>query len=365
MQAATSWTREFINGGLSLGLLTWGICAIPAGAWLQRHGGRLLMSVGSLVGGLALMLMGTCIHPAAYLLSWIALGMSMAALLYEPAFAVVTTEFGPHYRNGITLITLVAGLASTVFIPLGAWLVANFTWEKALLALGSVQILLGVPLHALGLPASRHENSPSLKTSIHHRIMSWGRSLYSEAGNRTFAGLAIWVAAHTAAFSGMTFLLIPMFQHEAVDMGALLFAIALIGPMQVTGRLLLVRFGSHSPSRTIGFWAMGAIVAAILLLAAFPHSRWTLATYAILYGAGNGVMTILKGTAVAEYFGRARYAELNGLLSAPAVLSKAAAPVLLAGIWTHSGKTEVVLGTVVIVLFAGIGGLLLVSPVRQ
>lgn len=112
MQRGTGWSRSFLNGGLALGLLVWGLSAIPVGAWIQRRGGRELMTLGSLVGGSGLVLMGTVVMPTAYICEWIVLGVGMSALLYDPAFAIVTAAFGSHYRRGIVLITLVAGLCA-------------------------------------------------------------------------------------------------------------------------------------------------------------------------------------------------------------------------------------------------------------
>src|SRR5690606_21242972 len=110
MQATTGWSRELLNAGLSIGLLTWGLLALPAGVWLQRHGGRSLMAGASLLGGGGLIVMGSGVGPFGYLGAWLLLGAAMAGLLYEPAFAVVTRAFGEHYRRGIILITLVGGL---------------------------------------------------------------------------------------------------------------------------------------------------------------------------------------------------------------------------------------------------------------
>src|SRR5436190_11690165 len=110
MQEATGWSRTFLNGGLSLGLLAWGGFALPVGAWIQRRGGRGLMAGASGLGGLALVLMGAFPDRLMYVTAWLMLGTAMAGMLYDSAFAVITRAFGAEYRRGITLITLVGGL---------------------------------------------------------------------------------------------------------------------------------------------------------------------------------------------------------------------------------------------------------------
>lgn len=364
MQAGTGWSRTFLNGGLSLGLLVWGIWALPVGSWIQRRGGRGLMATASGVGGAALILMGAWPHPGAYLIAWVLLGMGMAGMLYDAAFAVVTAAFGSEYRRGITLITLVGGLASTVFIPLAQLAVDRLGWQSALMALGAGQIAVGVPLHAWGIPrrAGRGAGVPALAVaSTPQRLRAWGRELGKDISDPRFVGLALWFTAHAAAFTGLIFHLVPILQQWGVESATILQAIALIGPMQVLGRFWLTTRGNHFSTVRVGYWAMAGLFVAVGLLAVLPPRFVGLALFATLYGASNGVLTILRGTAISEFFGRERYAELNGALSAPAVLAKAAAPLALAGLWTTRGEPRAVLIAVLAFVGTGTFGLVLAS----
>src|SRR5690606_25910471 len=130
--------------------------------------------------------------------------------------------------------------------------------------------------------------------------------------------------AHAAAFTGLIFQLVPILQALRVDNATMLQAIALIGPFQVLGRFVLTTRGNGFSTLRVGRWAMAALIVATLVLLLLPPRLGWLALFATLYGLGNGVSTILRGTAIAELFGRDRYAELVGALSAPAVLAKAA-----------------------------------------
>ena len=120
--------RSF-NGALSLGLLSTGVVAFPVGTWIDRHGGRGVMTLCSLAGGLLLLAWAQVETPWVFYCIWVCIGASMAGVLYEPAFAVITAVFGPEARRGITALTLVGGFASTVFMPLTQLLIGALGWR--------------------------------------------------------------------------------------------------------------------------------------------------------------------------------------------------------------------------------------------
>jgi MFS family permease len=362
MQVDTGWSRTFLNAGLSLGLLVWGICALPVGAWIQRRGGRELMTACSGLGAGAFVLMGAARHPVIYLVAWLLVGAAMAGMLYDSAFAVVTAAFGEQYRRGITLITLVGGLASTVFIPIAQVAVDQLGWRGALMALGLGQGLVGVPLHYFGIPkftVRPNEWSGGSRVSANQRLARWWTVLRRDVTDPRFFGLMLWFTAYAAAFTGLIFQLVPILQASGVDNATMLTAIAIIGPMQVLGRFVLATRGGEFSTLRVGRWAMAGLVVAVLVLLVMPLQIGWLALFAAIYGASNGVMTILRGTAVAELFGRERYAELNGALSSPAVLAKAGAPLALAGLWPHVGQPRYVFGAVLALVLTGFFGLLI------
>lgn len=352
MRLGLDWSRPVVNGGLSLGLLTWGVLAFPVGRWIYRNGGRGIMAVGSAVGGLSFAALGLVNAVWQFYVVWIGIGSAMAALLYEPAFAVVTAAFGSNYRRGIVLITLIGGLASTAFIPLAYQLNSAVGWRQSCLSLGVALASLGLPLHYFGL------RSPG--TSGTKRQSPKGdeqRSLTRDIRSIRFLGLAGLFTAHTASFSGLIFLLIPILSAQGATPGELLASIALIGPMQVIGRLLLVTRGGALSALRVGLGAMILLICSILVLLLCPMTRGWMILFAVLFGAGNGVMTIVKGTSVGELFGLERYAELSGALSAPAVLAKAAAPLALSWIWSVTGDVRTPLEAIVILLMLGVAAL--------
>jgi MFS family permease len=363
MQAATGWSRAFLNAGVSIGLLVWGLCAYPAGVWIHRHGARGLMTAASAAGGLALALIGLTTTPAGYLAAWALLGAAMAGVLYEPAFAVVTERFGPRFRQGITIVTLVGGLASTAFIPAAQGMVAWFGWQHALIGLGLFQAAVGTAVHWFGIPTRPPQPTEKRETVPVIRSLLGSGSL-PEWRDQRFAGLALWFAAHAATFSGTMMLLVPVIQQSGLSNEAMLGAMMLIGPMQVAGRLALMKWNGRHSSLELARGATLLLVASLVLLTFFRPTFGVLAGFAVLYGTANGVMTILRGTSVAELFGRERYALLGGALALPSVLAKSAAPWVLATLWEGTGAYQAAFGGALVFASAGVVGLHLAAKPR-
>ena len=132
MESALGWSRTATNAALSIGLLISGLAAYPIGTWIDRGHGRRVMVCGSILAAAMLALWSQAHSLAMLFVGWAGLGVAMAATLYDPVFAVVTRDFPDGFRTKITLITLVAGFASTVFIPLTQGLIEWFGWRGAL-----------------------------------------------------------------------------------------------------------------------------------------------------------------------------------------------------------------------------------------
>jgi MFS family permease len=336
MASELGWGRTAINGALSLGLLVSGIAAYPVGAWIDRHGGRLVMSLGSALGALLLAVWADISNLATFYLVWIGLGLALAGTLYDPVFAVVTRRFPESYRTRITALTLVGGFASTVFMPLTLVIIDSLGWRSALLVLAAVNIVLALPVHALLL---RDEAAPgrtgigAAKAAAEIDKAAFRRALR----HPVFWGLAICFVAYYTAFSAMTFHFIPLMTDRGVASPVILGAIAAIGPAQVAGRLVLFAFRGGFSSAVAGRVAVVAMPAALLLLIAFPASTPALFAFAVLQGGGNGILTIVRGTAVPDLMGREGYGAINGALALPANIARAVAPFGAAVIWGVAG----------------------------
>jgi MFS family permease len=339
MHDSLGWSRPLLNGALSLGLLSTGVVAFPVGAWIDRHGGRGVMTLCSLAGGLLLVAWAQVETPWVFYLIWVCIGASMAGVLYEPAFAVITAVFGADARRGITALTLVGGFASTVFMPLIQLCIGTLGWRHTLLVLGTLNLAVCLPLHALFVPAKTAVHLPEVPPDdapLAHELRSILRG-------RVFLGLAIWFTAYNAAQSAFIFQFVPLLTTWGVQTTAILTSVAIIGPMQVVGRIVLMCFSARLETRQIGMAVMVLLPASVLALLFFPPTLLWLGLTATLYGAGNGIMTIVRGIAVSDFIGRTHYGTINGALTVPTTVAKALAPFLAAAIWSAVGDPSLML----------------------
>jgi MFS family permease len=333
MQESLGWSRPLLNGALSLGLLSMGLVAFPVGAWIDRHGGRGVMTLGSFMGGVLLLAWAQVETPWAFYLIWVLIGMTLAGVLYEPAFAVITAVFGADARRGITAMTLVGGFASTVFMPVTQVLIGAVGWRQTLLVLGALNLAVCLPLHALwvpGVPASHDPEVPQGVSPAAHERRALMRG-------RVFVGLAFWFTAYNAAQTAFIFQFVPLLTTWGVETAAILTSVALIGPMQVAGRVVLMLLSTRLGTREMGLAVMVLLPAALLTLLCCPPTLLGLGVVASLYGAGNGIMTIVRGIAVSELLGRTHYGAINGALTAPSTVARAFAPVAAASLWSLAG----------------------------
>ena len=264
---------------------------------------------------------------------WVCIGASMAGVLYEPAFAVITAVFGPDARRGITALTLVGGFASTVFMPLIQLLIGTLGWRHTLLVLGALNLTVCLPLHALFVPGTTGAHLPEGPQGDTPPAPSCAPS----CADGCLWGLAIWFTAYNAAQSAFIFQFVPLLTTWGVETAAILTSVAIIGPMQVVGRIVLMCFSARLETREIGMAVMVLLPASVLALLFFPPTLLSLGLVATLYGAGNGIMTIVRGIAVSDLIGRTHYGAINGALTVPTTVAKALAPFLAAAVWSSAG----------------------------
>lgn len=328
MEAELGWSRTALNGALSLGLLTAGLAAYPVGRLIDARGGRLLMSAGSLLAALMLAAWSLVDQVWAFYAIWFGLGLSMALTLYDPVFAVLTRLFPEHYRFRITMLTLVGGFASTVFIPLTAWFIAWLGWRDALLALAACNLLYCLPVHALWLTdRAAAASAPTEEKAADKSPMQ--RALR----HPSFWGLALCFTFYYATFSALTFHFFPLLDERGLALALAVGVFAVIGPAQVAGRIVLLLFGRHLSVKATGRIIVLMFPVSVALLIAFPHSVTALFAFAAIYGCANGIMTIVRGTAVPDLMWHEGYGAINGALTLPSNLAKALAPSLAALVW--------------------------------
>ena len=338
--------RSEIAGAYSAALLVSGLCATSIGRTIDRHGGRRVMTLGSVAAAVLLAALSQVQSAALLYAVYTGLGMVMAATLYEPAFVVIAQVFRTGYRRALTVLTLFGGLASTVFWPLTTLLIERFGWREAVLWLAAINLFVCVPLHLVVLPrTSGTSASSSPDRAGPPRVRLWA--------DRRFRALTLAFLAHYLVVSAIAAHLIALLLGRGMSPAAAAAVGALIGPMQVAGRL--IEFGASRWLRVdqVGRIAAAAMPAALLALLWAGTSVAGLALFAVLFGAGNGAMTVVRGALPVHMYGPENYGAIAGALAAPGLVARAVGPILAALLWAALGGYDG--ATVVLVAVAAAG----------
>lgn len=331
--ADTGWSLGWVVGGLSVGLLAAGLVAPRVGRTIDLRGGRPVLIASSILLGAGLATLALANSLPVYLIAWLLMGIGMGAGLYDAAFATLGRLYGKQARSAIVTLTLWGGFASTVCWPLSAYLVEHLGWRGACGVYAAIQAFISLPLHALVLPKVGMPQSGAKPAGNAHGEPVQP-TLTGARRTRAFLLLAsiLTLGAVTASMIGVH--LLTFLQARGFELAAAVGLGALVGPSQVGARIVEMAFGRHYHP----IWTMVASVTLVaigvgLLVAGFPILALALA----LYGAGNGIGSIAKGTLPLVLFGPFGYASLMGKLAMPSLLAQALSPSLGAVLIEWSG----------------------------
>jgi len=295
------------------------------GRLIDIHGGRAVLALSNLVLAAGLAGLALAQGVVSLTIAWLILGFGMAIGLYDPAFATLTRLYGSEARASITGITLIAGFASTVGWPASAWFEHALGWRDACLIWAGLNLFLALPLNWLIIPAAPPLPAPGQEA----------REPRAAAPPRGAMPIIAFYFCATAFVTGAMSAHLPRFLETAgASEAAAIAAAALVGPAQVAARL--VEFGLLRGIHPVWSARTAALMhplGAAILGALGPVA---VALFALSHGAGNGLITIARGTLPLAIFGPAGYGLRTGILVAPARVTVALAPfifgVLLDGI---------------------------------
>lgn len=322
--ASLGWSRGLVYGGFALALLAMGVASALAGRLIDRHGGRKIMTAGSLLNAAGCAGIAACHSLPVYGLAWICLGLGMRLTLYDAAFATLARIAGPQARGAMSQITLLGGLASTAFWPLGHLLAEHLGWRCALLAYAGFA-LLTVPLH-LALPEGRHGAASFAQAAGQARPLA--------AGPRPVAiAAALYAALMTLANflnAGMSAHMIGILAGLGLASSAAVWIASLRGIGQSAARLCEVLFGRQLHPLALNL-ATCALLPLAFVAGLYGGACASMAVaFAFLYGACNGILTITRGTLPLVLFDSRSYGAFVGRLIAPSFVLSAAAPLVYA-----------------------------------
>lgn len=366
MQAELGWSRGAMTGAFSLALLLSGLAAVPAGRWLDQHGPRLLMSVGSGCATVLVLAWAGVRELWAFYLVWAGIGVTMAAVLYEPAFVVVANWFTRRRGRALTVLTFIAGFASVIYIPLAGRLVAALGWRQALVVLAALLAAGTVLPHALllrrrpqdlGLLPDGATTEPTVARDPAAAVTAkppQHTGPTEGAGRRTHAeqsGVSARVALRSATFWWLTTAfclnavgvlavnvhLVPYLIDRGHAPEAAAGVAGLIGVMALPGRLVLTPLGDRLPrgAVTAALFLSQAVALAVLVL--WRDTAGVL-TFVALFGAGFGAITPARAALVAEYYGPAAFGTINGVVALFVTAARAVGPVGAGAVYDAIGS---------------------------
>jgi predicted MFS family arabinose efflux permease len=289
--------------------------------------------------------------------------------LYEPAFAVITRVYGPRFRQAILVMTFLGGLASTFGIPFTHLLITQIDWRPTLMVLAALNAGVALLIHWPFVPgphdtvvpiaevAAPSESQNAAHQNAPHQNAAKARGPLAMAVRiPAFWGLVVAFAGYGLAFSAMSFHLIPLLAERKIEESVVMLIIALIGPMQVVGRVLLLAARNRISTIQLGAGIYFAFPVAMAMLALGVTDFYGLVLFAIIYGLANGLLTILRGMAVPEFIGPEGYGIVSGALTMPTNIMRAAGPLAGAFAWSAFGNYRPVLwGLTAIMLVAAAG----------
>lgn len=345
METDLGWSRSELTGGFSLMLLVMGAMAFPVGTWVDRHGSRFLMTVGSILASLLILAWSQVADLNTFYLIWAGLGVCAACVLYEPAFAVMAAWFTRRRSRALAIITFAAGLASTIFIPLSDILLRTFGWRQAVFILSVFLAFTTIPLHALILRRRPHDLGllPDGDTqTAESRPVVTGMALSEVLHNRFFWLMTFAFSLSFLASSAIRVHIIPFLIGSGIDASTAAFASGAIGFMQVVGRAAFAPLEARLSARLMVAGVFGLQAAAIAALL-FGASFWTVIIFITVFGASYGAQLLARASMIAEMFGASHYGRISSVMAIFLTISGTIAPVGAGLIYDHFGSYQLVL----------------------
>ncbi|MFF7205373.1 MFS transporter [Streptomyces sp. NPDC008141] len=316
--AATGWPAGATTAAFSAALLVSALAGIRVGRIIDHRGPRTVMTVGSVLGVLSILIVAAAPNLPVFAAGWLLAGIAMAATFYQPAFAALTRWWAPDHVRALTIVTLAGGLASTVFAPLTAALAAHLSWRATYAVLAGILAVVTIPAHALALKAPWPEAPQPPARASHHAD--------AVARSRPFWMLAAALTLSSFAMYAVVVALVPLLLDRGYTTAQAAWALGLGGAGQTLGRTLYAALTRRTgvTARTTTLIVLGAITTAAF--SAVPGPYPLLISVSIAAGIVRGNLTLLQATAIIDRWGATYYGRLSGLLGAPTTSAAALAP---------------------------------------
>ena len=342
-----SWSRVQTSGAFSLALLISGLSAFFVGSIVDKYGARLIMTLGSILATVMVFAWSYLTRLRDFYLLQAGIGLAMSAILYPVAFTVIAVWFRYKRPRAMLIVTFVAGLASTIFIPFESYLLEIMDWRAALRVLALVLAFSTIPLHALVLkrrPEDIGKLPDGLELDITNTETAPEKSITTK---EAFKMPSFWWFSLAFALSALTVNaiaahLVPLLSERHYSTALVASAAGSVGIMQLAGRIVFTPLNGKIPMRLVSAITFITHTIALLILALFV-STTGLWLFVIFYGIGNGAITLARAALIADSYGAANYGAISGAMAIFIALTQAIAPLGAGLLHDYSGSYETVI----------------------
>ncbi len=331
-RADLHWGDGLLASGLTLAIVVAAVTAPFAGRAVDRGHAAALLAGGAGIGAVSLAVLALAQGPVVYLLAWAGLGVAQAASLYEPCFALLIRRFEADARAAITRVTLIGGFASTFAFPAGAALAEALGWRGAVWVAVAVSAGLVLPLNLIGARTLARGVRPLTEERARPRIAFWATFRHWP-----FLRLTLMFSLLALGHWMIIAFLRPVLAGIGVPDGMAVMAAAAVGPAQVAGRLALMAAGVRLGGRAALLATLAGFVVAPGVLVLAGVAMPLVFAFALLQGAANGVLTILRPLLLAEDLGSEDFGTLSGMMAIAILAASAVAPMLGAALMAAGG----------------------------
>ena len=327
----TGWSRGFVFLGFTVALLAMGIVSSSVGRLIDRHGGRKVMTLGSILVSAGLFALGHVHSEVAYLAVWAFLGVGMRLCLYDAAFAALVQVAPSRGRKAISYLTLFGAFASSVFWVVGHELNQRVGWRETLVLFALINLVICLPLHWFGL--ARHERAGRAPGPGGAPAASpEDPPLEGRARSVAIVLFALIMSLNGFVFGVVSVQLVPLLEAAGLATAAAVWVASLKGVAQFGGRVVEIVFGRNLRAITVGRIAVAILPPSLLLLLSGTGHLYMVVAFTLLMGASQGVITIVRGAVPLVMFGAQGYGAVLGAIAAPVLIVNAASPTAFAWI---------------------------------
>ena len=145
MSTETGWSRAGISGAMTLNFLFLGLGSFGWGAASDRFGTRIVVLIGAVLLGFALVLGSRARSLLEFQLTYGILVGIAASAFFTPMIAAATAWFETNRSLAVSLVSAGMGVAPMTISPFARWLITAYDWRIAMLIIGILAWTLLLP----------------------------------------------------------------------------------------------------------------------------------------------------------------------------------------------------------------------------